>query len=261
MYNDLIRRQAEERGLSLQDAAQVFLQVIVLRHLSDPKVVFMGGTALVFGYGNPRFSEDVDLTQVKDPESLRPGLVKARAEIENWFAAKTLLQAPQAPKTGARTWRLTVRLGRRAESLSLHVDSQPFKAHTTRPIVVTYPSLQPIVIPTLSLEEIPAEKILAVAGRRYLGGRDLFDLWFHWLRKADWEQSREAVQALVQKKRLERRLKKEDVGTRLSQRLSPGHSLDRARQEWGRYLPREFQRTAVYEEIIERCRFVREILG
>lgn len=249
MYNDIIQRYAQERHLSQQDAAQIFLQVVVLRHLSDPRAVFMGGTALVFGYENPRFSEDVDLTHVTDQDALRPGLIKARAEIEHWFGAKTTLQAP---KSNGRTWRIVVRFNR-AESLNLHVDSQPNRAHTTRPIVVAYPAMQPIVVQTLSLQEIMAEKILAIAGRRYLAGRDLFDVWFHWLRKEDWQYAWSVTRELLKKKMRERHLQLHDVCEQVAQRLSLHASLHRARQEWTRYLPPEFQRESVYEDIIHRC--------
>ncbi|MDO8519532.1 MAG: nucleotidyl transferase AbiEii/AbiGii toxin family protein, partial [Deltaproteobacteria bacterium] len=64
---DGIQRYARERGLSHRDASQTFMQVIVLRHLAVPGARLIGGGALVFGHGNPRFSEDIDLTQVPDP--------------------------------------------------------------------------------------------------------------------------------------------------------------------------------------------------
>lgn len=255
MYPEAIHRYVRERKLSLQDAAQVFLQVAVLRHLSVPEATFMGGTALVLGYGNPRFSEDVDLTQIKDPERLRPGLLRAKAELEGWFSSPVVLVPP---KPGLKTWRLTVRLGR-AESIRLHVDSQPYKAHTSRPIVIEYPSIAPFVCPTLEVDEIMAEKILAVAFRRYLGGRDLFDLWFHWLRSDGEPSRRKDILGLVEKKIRERRLSRNDLRERLMSRLSVQVSLDRARDEWKRYLPPDFQQKAVLDEIVSRCRNLAEL--
>ncbi len=250
MIPEAVRLHAREKGLSQQDASQTFLQVVVLRHLSEPKARFMGGTALVLGYGNPRFSEDVDLTQVRDPELLKAGLVRAKAEIEGWFASPTVLLPP---KKGLATWRLTVRLGR-AESISLHVDSQPYKAYTSRPIVIQYPSLPSFVCSAVEVDEIMADKILAVACRRYLGGRDLFDLWFHWLRSDADDARCDAILGLVGKKARERKLDVGDLRDRLASRLSGKASLERAREEWRRYLPSNFQKREVLEDIVLRCR-------
>ena len=257
MYIESILRYARERKFSLQDAAQTFLQVVVLRRLSAPQARFMGGTALVLGYGNPRFSEDVDLTQVSDLERLGPGLLKAKTELEGWFGSPVILRPP---KTGGRTWRLTLRRGR-SESLSLHVDSQPYRAYTMRPIVIEYPSIPPFVCEALELDEILSEKIVAVACRRYLGGRDLFDLWFHWLRSDAWADRKNSILELVTKKLRERSLKDDDFKRLLTTRLSENVSLNRARHEWKRYLPPDFQKATVFSEIVTRCRLLTEIVS
>lgn len=256
MYPESILRHSRERKLSLQDAAQTFLQVVVLKHLSIPEARFMGGTALVLGYGNPRFSEDVDLTQVSDPEDLRAGLLRAKTELEGWFGVPMTLFPP---KRGGRTWRLIVRMGR-AESLSLHIDSQPYKSYTARPIVIEYPSILPFVCEVLELDEIMAEKVIAVACRRYLGGRDLFDLWFHWLRSDDRLSRKDLILEFVKKKFRERSLSQEEIRNRLFSRLSEKASLERAREEWKRYLPADFQRPAVLDDIFFRCRQLVEIV-
>jgi hypothetical protein len=257
MYPEPAISYARKHRLALQDAAQVLMQVIVLKHVSEPRARLMGGTALVLGYGSPRFSEDVDLTQVADPERLGPGMMRARAELEGWFAASA---AAAAPKSGRRTWRLTLHL-RRSESLRLHLDSQPFKAHTARPIVIEYPSIPPFVFPSLEVDEIMAEKVIAVASRRYLGGRDLFDLWFHWLRSPQWQDRTDAILDLLSLKLRERSLRPEQVGSSLSLRLSEGTALTRAREEWKRYLPADFRRPPVLDEIVARCRLLKELVS
>lgn len=246
IFPEAIQRFSREQRVSLQDAAQVFLQVLVLKHLSAPEAVFMGGTALVLGYGNPRFSEDVDLTQVSDPLLLKPGLDKAAAEAGAWFGAPTRL-AP--PKAKGRTWRLSVLLGR-ADTLSLHVDSQGDRAHTGQAILLSYPSIPAFVCMTLGLDEILAEKIVAVAYRRYLGGRDLFDLWFHLSKEPELGAKLSVVAGYVRKKLLARALDQSDFERRLEERLIHPRSLARAREEWARYLPTELQKPAVFQSIL-----------
>ena len=255
MYQEVLSLYAREKGLSLREATQTFMQVIVLRHLSDPHARFMGGTALVLGYGNPRFSEDVDFTQVSDPANLKGGLVKTRIELEGWFQSPVALVSPKA---GARTWRLTARLGR-AESIRLHVDSQSCKAHTSRPVVINYPSIPSFICEAIEVNEIMAEKIIAVAFRRYLGGRDLFDLWFHWLQADDWASRKAMILDLVDRKIRERSLRRTELAQVLKSRLSEKLVLQRAHEEWKRYLPPDFQRPSVLHDVVERCRRLTEL--
>src|SRR3989338_11101342 len=92
---EAIEQYARERGLSLQDARQTFMQVVVLKNLAFPEARLIGGTALVLGHGNPRFSEDIDLTQVADPGLLKLGLARAPRELAGWFGHPVRLTAPK----------------------------------------------------------------------------------------------------------------------------------------------------------------------
>ena len=256
MLPEAILVHARERGLPPRDAAQTFMQVVALKQISAPRARLMGGAALVFGYGSPRFSEDIDLAGVPDPSALAPGIARARREIEGWFGATAAVTAPRA---GRRTWRVTVRLGR-SESLTLHVDSQPFKARTSRPLVIRFQSVQPFLFEGLSIDEIMSEKVIAAACRRCMGGRDLFDLWFHWLREDSWQDRAAAVLGMLDAKLEERSLRRERIASLLSSRLSERPSLDRAREEWKRYLPPAFQRPSLEREIVDRCRLLLRVL-
>ncbi len=257
MYPDWIQQQAKEKHLSLKETAQIFLQVCVLKHLSLSSARFMGGTALVLGYNNPRFSEDIDLTQVQKPALLRPGLMKARFEIEGWFGKPVILTAP---KVGGQTWRMIVTLSP-SESVRLHIDSQPFKAYTTRPLVIDQPPLSPFVCGTLELDEIMADKIIALACRNYLGGRDLFDLWFHWLRMETGKPRQKFILDLVKKKIRERKISLKELRRLLAERVGGKIVLARAREEWKRYLPADFQKVSILNEIVSRCRQLPEIVS
>lgn len=54
------------------------MQVAVLKNLNFEEAVLIGGTALVMGNGNPRFSEDVDLAGVERPEVFYPDMLSRR---------------------------------------------------------------------------------------------------------------------------------------------------------------------------------------
>jgi len=243
---EAIQKYARDRKTSKIEAIQVFLQVLVLKHLSLAHAHFMGGTALVMGYENPRFSEDIDLTQVKNPLDLSHGLKKAANESSQWLGSKVSLKAP---KPGKRSWKMLCTLNP-AQTIQLHIDTQPFTAYTTRPIVITFPSLPSFVCEALTLQEILSEKILALAFRKYLGGRDLFDLWFHWLRKSDWQNQEKEIFQLVKLKLKERKLTYIQFQKNLYARIITGADLNRAQLEWKRYLPPDFQKETIFKDIM-----------
>ncbi|MBI2982566.1 MAG: nucleotidyl transferase AbiEii/AbiGii toxin family protein [Deltaproteobacteria bacterium] len=251
----LIEQYVHARGLSRRDALQTFMQVVVLRHLTLSGTRLIGGTALVLGYNNPRFSEDIDLTQVPDLRLLAPGLRKAASELEKWFGKK-LLVTPPSPK--GRTWQISCHFTR-AETVRLHIDSQPQPAYTVSPIVIEFPSLPPLVCESVSFKEIMADKVIAVACRNYLGGRDLFDLWFHWLRRSNWQDDIPEISNYVRKKREDRRLDELGFTIRLTRRLKEDHSLMRAQAEWKRYLPLSFQTREVQDAMLSACQRLPEI--
>ncbi len=241
------------RGVSVKSATQIFMQFHVLKHLNWSTARFMGGTALVMGYQNPRFSEDVDLTHVKKPLALKEALLKASQEIETWLGDPVNLLAPN--KSTNSTWRLICQHSE-ADSTRLHIDSQIYPAHSTRPLVVEFPSLNPIVVQALSLQEILAEKILALAYRRYLGGRDLFDIWYHCFRHSDWELQFVEIQKYLKLKLKDRKISEQDLWTHLEKRVGGSADLTRARQEWMRYLPHQFQQDSIFSEILNRSKFL-----
>ena len=257
MIPEMVQSYARVRGLSEQDALQTFLQVVVLRNLRHDSARLIGGTALVLGHGNPRFSEDVDLTQISRPAALGPFLAKAAKELEGWLDAKILLTAPKA--RGA-TWILTARWNdSELKHLRLHVDSQSYRAHSKAPLVIEFPGLSVFAVESVSVLEIMADKVIAVAFRRYLGGRDLFDLWFHWLRHDKEPFESGEISTLVSRKLADRGLQKEDWARRFRARLLV-KDLDRARQEWRRYLPRSFQGHDVLEDILSKVRGLERLL-
>ncbi len=255
MSIEIVQQYARERGLSKRDAAQTLMQILVLRHIAVEKTTLIGGTALVLGDGNPRFSEDIDLTGLENPLRLREGLQSAKVEVGRFFNCEVRLTAPK--QTG-RTWRLVAPL-ESSDSLRLHIDTQPYPAQTVRPVIVRYPAIPAFVFGAARVEEIMADKVIAVALRRYLGGRDLFDLWFHWLSKTERGQITEQVQQHLQAKLKQRSLSAQDLLRKLSGRLTETPSLERARQEWERYLTTPFQKESVYQEIITACRNLKEI--
>lgn len=242
-----IEKYGTDNGISRQDALQVFMQVVALKNLLTRDAALIGGTALVMGHGNPRFSEDIDLTGVEDPLSLKAGLTGATQDIGGLLGAKTALLPPKAGRT---TWRLRCEM-ESGSSVHLHVDTQNYRALTQHPIMVAYPGMPPFVFPSITLGEIMADKVIALAFRNYASGRDIFDLWFHWLKDDSSSETDATILGMVKKKLAARKLVQKDFAEKLHARMSHGIPK-RVLDEWQRYLPPSLQQVAFYKTIFDR---------
>ena len=241
---DNIQTFADQKSLPLSEALQIFLQVVVLKNLSWKSEKMIGGTALVLGHGNPRFSEDIDLTNVQNPMELKPYLEKAAREAGDWLQEMVKLKTPK-PK--GSTWKLSANLPGTTERVRLHIDSQRYPALSHHSLVIVFPGLKPFLIASVSLEEIMADKLIALALRNYVSGRDLFDLWCHWFKDPFSSEKENEIRIYLQKK-----LKARTLGTGVLEKITSrlqGAIPSRAEEEWKRYLPPNFQQKTLYREM------------
>lgn len=235
---------ARQKGISLSQAIQTFLQVLVLKNLSWGNKKMIGGTVLVLGHGNPRFSEDIDLTQVSDVSQLEASLAKSLPEMETWLHAQARLTPPKAKKS---TWKISVGWKDSNQNIRLHIDSQPYPAHSSHLVLVNFPGIPVFLIPSVQIEEIMADKLIALASRPYVSGRDVFDLWYHWLQSTDWMDKTESVLNFLKKKIRDRKVA-EDPVSKITTRLGT-QIATRCRDEWDRYLPQGMQDEKLYRQI------------
>lgn len=246
---------ARDKGLSLQDALQNFLQVIVLKNISLESARFIGGTALVWAHGNPRFSEDIDFGGVTDPLALKKDIARSAREMKDWLGIPVKIQAP---RQGKATWKLKGSLNP-SQSIRLHVDTQSYPALTHFPALIRFPGISPFIVASVEIEEIMADKIIALARRRYLSGRDLFDLWFHWLKIPNREGHDQRVKNFLMRKLKQRGLAMKVFSDALESRLK-NPALERSRLEWRRYLPAPFQKELVQKDILTHAGRLPEII-
>lgn len=239
-----ISLHARQKGISLTQAIQSFLQVLVLKNINWGHKKMIGGTVLVLGHGNPRFSEDIDLTQVSDVSQLTSSLTKSLPEIETWLQATARLIPPKVNKS---TWKLSVSWKDSNQNIRLHIDSQPYPAHSSHSVLVQFPAIPSFVIPSVQIEEIMADKLLALTFRPYVGGRDVFDLWYHWLQSNDWMGKTETVLNFFQKKIKDRKIIENPI-TKITTRLGTQIGT-RCQDEWDRYLPQNMRDEKLYQQI------------
>lgn len=235
---------AKQKGLSEIEATQVFFQIIVLKNMRWKDQFVIGGTALVLGHQNPRFSEDIDLAGIPAPSILQGPLNKAARELGVWLQSEIKCTPP---KSGAATWKLAGKF-QNTKFIRLHVDSQPYSCFSKHPLIVHFPGIPPFTIPSATIDEIMADKLVALAHRAYVGGRDIFDLWFHWFRESAQEQREVVILNYLNQKVRQRKIPKTVLET-IDRRLD-STVFARAWDEWQRYLPVGLRDKSVFNQAI-----------
>jgi hypothetical protein len=190
---DYLRQIVSERSGSLQKtcAAREYLQARMLQTLQEMSAfrhwAFVGGTALRFLFSIPRFSEDLDFSQVRaaPPLDVRDAVIRIKNgfEAEAYSVALTI----KADKTVASAFvkfpGLLYELGlsphpSQVVSIKLEVDTNPPAGAALETTLVRRLGM------TLNLTHydrasLLAGKLHALLTRKYTKGRDLYDLiWY-----------------------------------------------------------------------------------
>ncbi len=246
---DILRERAEEDGLPLRVILKETLQVYVLAAIyaqpTSDRVTFQGDTCLRLVYGGPRYSEDLDFVTTLTPSELQELFGRVHPEVMRlapFFEGEIFLRVQKATAEIVR-WKVYYRGDHSQDATSVSVEFAPYPAYTTRITPLRLPSSLPalplVVVRAETEAEILADKVVAFAGRRYVKGRDVFDIW--WLRQRGIEVDRDMV-----------RRKLEDYGVHPERfrdnlaRLSP----DRVRQELERFLSLRYRTQILQPDVL-----------
>jgi len=184
MFN--IEDRAQEEGLLRKTILKEYLQVSILEYLysiSESDVItFQGGTCLRLLYGCPRYSEDLDFV-VSGTEILPTIFKKISPAVEKLsplFEGKVWMRIQKESESLVR-WKLYYEPVENNENTSVSVEFAKYPAYTSQllPLKVPkgYPATPLILVKAETEQEILADKINAIATRKYLKGRDIFDIW------------------------------------------------------------------------------------
>ncbi|MCK4466753.1 MAG: nucleotidyl transferase AbiEii/AbiGii toxin family protein [Desulfobacterales bacterium] len=182
------------------------LQLILLDNLyaqsGSDRIIFQGGTALRWVYGGMRFSEDLDfVTDLprEDVENILAGTFQKTqmACIAQFGPGESEHKPKSGRKQAIKTFfiyrpetqreRIAVKLefeflapGRKPRFQKFVLRDLPSVAGlvTSGKLIIPYSSS---IILTETPEEILSDKIRALYERRYLKGRDIYDIW--WIKK------------------------------------------------------------------------------
>jgi len=189
---------AEKPNMLLKrSAVREYLQARILQSMQDNKaflnLAFLGGTSLRFLYSIPRYSEDLDFSQLSGKsiefENLI-GRITRDLEAENYIVeikkGKKKIVLSSFIKFPSLLYELGISLHTdETLSVKLEIDTNPPRGESTETTIVRkYITLNLLHYDKPSLF---AGKLHAILARKYTKGRDLFDLiWI--LSGKDWPE-------------------------------------------------------------------------
>jgi hypothetical protein len=173
-------------ALPLDQLIREELQRLILRYLSERgffvRGVFQGGTAIRLVYGGIRFSEGIDFV-------LRPGRTIAALDLPGMleglpsflrrevpFADRPSLKQQEAEPMFAR-YRCRLELQAPTGGLVINLEFAGVPSRSPRPQVLRSDTVD-FAIVVEDESEILADKLVALALRPYVKGRDIWDAWF-----------------------------------------------------------------------------------
>jgi predicted nucleotidyltransferase component of viral defense system len=184
-YSELVA-YSSANAIPLDQVIREELQRLILRYLSERGFfahgVFQGGTAIRLVYGGTRFSEDLDFV-------LRSGMTIAGLSLaelldglpsfmrrEVPFADRPSVEEQKAEPTFAR-YRCRVELQSPVGGLLINLEFSGVPGRSTRPQVMRSDTVDVAII-VEDESEILVDKLVALALRSYVKGRDIWDTWF-----------------------------------------------------------------------------------
>lgn len=166
-----------------------YLQALVLRSLHESEafqcIAFVGGTALRFLYGLPRFSEDLDFSLYSD-KSYDPEKWMSKTKRDFQLAGLDAAIALNDRKTVHVAWikigELLKNIGLAAMaqqklSIKLEIDTRPPAGAETRNQVIERHRM--FAVRCYDMQSLMAGKLHALITRQYCKGRDWYDfIWY-----------------------------------------------------------------------------------
>lgn len=188
-----------ETHIRRAETAQLIILNQLYRQRGSQNMIFQGGTALRWCHGGSRFSEDLDFVTplaIEDVQTILDATIRGieRVMIPH-FGVGTLALIEKPSRVDAFKCFLTFLPEAAREKISVKLEVEGLAADQ-RPdsrnhVLSTLPSVAYLigagefrvprpnaVIVAETPEEILSDKVRSLLERRYLKGRDLFDLWY-----------------------------------------------------------------------------------
>ncbi len=166
-----------------------YLQALVLRSLHECEafvcVAFVGGTALRFVFGLPRFSEDLDFSLERSAgyspqpwmRKVKQDLVSAGFDASVSWSEKGVVHKGWVKLSGLLKESSLAAMAEQKLSIKLEIDTRPPAGASSVRTLITNHRL--LAIRHYDLPSLMAGKVHALCARSYPKGRDWYDLlWY-----------------------------------------------------------------------------------
>lgn len=191
LVNEALKNNAELSSLRMVVEKEL-LHHDILRTLSESglleQLTFIGGTCLRTCYGAKRLSEDLDFTggadfSRKNLSHMSQILVDT---IKTKYDFKVNVTEPTREMGNVDTWKLQVIMNHRNKDLPMqriHIDICAIPSYQRIPTLLINPygvemGTNGLIIQAQSLEEIFSDKLVALALRKSIKYRDLWDIFW-----------------------------------------------------------------------------------
>jgi predicted nucleotidyltransferase component of viral defense system len=184
---DLLEERALNDGVPINVVRKEALQIYALAEIfgrpESQALTLQGGTCLRLVYNGVRYSQDLDLVTTLEADGLDDLLSKVRpglAKMGPFFGGRVDTRMQNRTPSLTR-WKVYLQTADQRDSTSISLEFARFPAYTlqvaTLKPTLELPALPLVVVRAETRKEIMADKIVALAGRPYSKGRDVFDLW------------------------------------------------------------------------------------
>lgn len=215
-FDELMRLAEEEAGgidvptrpTIVKELLHYDILLALSRSQMSQRLVFQGGTALRLCYGGQRYSEDLDFVcghDATEPFDIAEVESLLREHVADRYGLALEVKPPGEDRQFAGTdvvvkrWSLNVMVPGFAGMQRIHFEVCNVPAYDSAPLLLLprYAFLSDvysdIALRVESLNEITADKVVALIGRSHLKARDLWDL--RWLAQKGAEPDVELVRA------------------------------------------------------------------
>ena len=180
---------AQTSSVAKHNAMREYLQAYVLRIMHDKNafqsMAFVGGTALRFLYGLPRFSEDLDFSEHKKSKLsfidllniIKQELILAGYSVDISYDDKNIVQSAFIRFEGLMYEAKLSPMKSQKMSIKIEIDTKPPKGAALTTQIVN--KFFPIAFLSYDLPSLLAGKMNALLTRKFTKGRDFFDIaWY-----------------------------------------------------------------------------------
>jgi len=185
---DKLKEKAQSEAVGINLVLKEYIHFLVLEYLFKSghfsHLVFQGGTTLRFAYGGIRYSEDLDFVlRQKDNkflDSLIKGMNHLPGHIDKFlpFARNVQLKI-QKDTSEFKRFILALEVETMVAKDKTHIEILNIPSYDNRTIIIRREDI-PIspAITVESPEELLSDKFMALGSRKYLKGRDIWDIYF-----------------------------------------------------------------------------------